>query len=92
MEAKEKTQSEIEQRIKAYWYLINHKNGDQEDILNINPDFLDEFGSAGYITFGIDASATPRFMTTELGKEYAEEAYMALCSELVSEDIEELFG
>ena len=60
--------------------------------MDINPDFLDEFSSAGFITFGVDASATPRFMTTELGEEYAKEAYIAMCSELAREEIEELFG
>ena len=72
----ENSQIEVDNRIKGYWHLINHKAGNQEDILDINPDFLDEFSSAGFITFGVDASATPRFMTTELA----------------SEDIEELFG
>lgn len=92
MTDKKKSQSELDQRIEGYRCLINHPNGDQAEILNINPDFLDEFASAGYITFGIDASATPRFMTTELGREYAKEAYMAMCSELVEEDVAELFG
>ena len=88
----ENSQIEMDNRIKGYWHLINHIAGNQEDILDINPDFLDEFSSAGFITFGVDASATPRFMTTELGEEYAKEAYIAMCSELASEDIEELFG
>lgn len=87
----EKLQNELDQRIKGYWYLINHENGNQEDIMDINPDFLDEFGSAGFITFGIDSSATPRFMTTELGREYAKEAYMALCSKMAQDDFDKLF-
>jgi hypothetical protein len=87
-----KSQDELDQRIKSYWYLLNHENGDQKDIMDINPDFLEEFASAGFITFGIDAAATPRFMTTDLGREYAKEAYVALCSELAHDDYEELFG
>lgn len=92
MTDEKKMQNELDQRIEGYWYLINHENGDQKDILDINPDFLDEFASAGFITFGIDAFATPRFMTTELGKEYAEQAYIALASELAREDLEELLS
>jgi hypothetical protein len=91
MANEEKMQNELDKRIKGYWHLINNDSGNQKDILDIDPDFIDEFGSAGFITFGIDASATPRFMTTELGKEYAKEAYMALCSELAQKDFEELF-
>jgi hypothetical protein len=86
------SQAELDERIKGYWHLISHKTGNQEDILDINPDFLDEFSSAGFITFGVDALATPRFMTTELGEEYAKEAYIDMCSELAREEIEELFG
>lgn len=87
-----KSQNELDQRIRSYWYLLNHENGDQKDIMDINPDFLVEFASAGFITIGIDAAATPRFMTTDLGREYAKEAYVALCSELAHDDYEELFG
>lgn len=92
MANEENSQVETDNRIKGYWYLIKHKTGNQEDILDINPDFLEEFGSAGFITFGVDALATPRFKTTELGEEYAKEAYIAMCSELASEDVEEVFG
>lgn len=91
MADKENLQRDLDQRIEGYRCLINNPSGNQSTILNINPDFLDEFASAGYITYGIDAFANPRFMTTELGREYAKEAYMTMCSELVKKDVEELF-
>lgn len=86
-----KLKEEFDQRLKGYWQLINKRNGNQEEFFDINLDILDEFASSGYITFGVDAMATPRFKTTKLGEEFAKEAYMAMCSELALEDIKELF-
>ena len=83
-------EKQLDERIKGYLYLMTHDNGNQEDILDINPDFLDEFASAGFITFGIDALATPRFTTTTLGKEYAKQAYVALACELAQKELEKL--
>lgn len=84
--------SEQEKKMKAFWYIFNNKNGDQKDLMNISPDLLEDFASSGYIAYGLDSSATPRFKTTSFGKEYAREVYMAMSSNLAHDDLAELLA
>lgn len=81
---KDNNLQEKQERINALKFIINNESGNQ-DVLK--PEFLKEFGSMGYITFGIDALSVPRFKTTDLGRKYAKEAYLELCSSL-ADDIE----
>lgn len=78
--------------MKAYWYILNNKDGDQKSLLDISPDMLEDFASSGYIAFGMDSSATPRFKTTGFGKEYAREVYLAMSSNLAHDDLAELLS
>jgi hypothetical protein len=73
---------EKQERIEAYGFIINNESEEQ---IKLKPEFLEEFASLGYITFGMDALSVPRFKTTDFGRECAKEAYLELCSSLADE-------
>lgn len=84
--------SEEDKQLKAYWHIINNENDIQNELMEISPNSLENFGSSGYIAFGLDSFSNPRFRTTEFGKEYAGEIYKAMSANLAHDDIEALFS
>ena len=81
-----------ENLLKGYWYILQNPNGYVSDLADIHPGLSDYFATTNIISnMGIDSLSRPRYHLTDLGRELAKEAYLALASNLANEDVNSLF-
>jgi hypothetical protein len=82
-----------EKLLKGYWYILENPTGYVSDLADIHPDLNDHFATTNIIcSIGIDSLSRPRYHLTDLGRELAKEAYLALASNLANEDVDSLFN
>ena len=82
-----------EKLLKGYWYILENPTGYLSDLADIHPGLSDYFATTNTIcSMGIDSLSRPRYHLTDLGRELAKEAYLALASNLANEDVNSLFN